>query len=905
MTDGAALRARTFTADYPAWIALSHFLSADLVRELVMAFVAEASRGELRLDDLCDEQMSGGPAELSTWVVRIIASRDGFAGYLQNVVRALAWQSDTDMRSTEDRFAPEDVPTYRALELALNLAYQDFGSIEGWIARAASAPASLRAIGEAVSRAGAAASVDQGGPVAAAEAGLADLDVALQALAMKHLGDLAFDADRPDDALAFYDRALLLNDAIGDAHWLPLTHQLRDMIAQSRAAMLGLIEGPQSAAIALADLFHERVVPPFSLFGLNAGLDAMNNRNKSDDIIGFSPDVRACMLITPQLQNAQDLSSALEYWLSNKFDDAQRRFWAVLRRLTALGGGTLSYQAMAYYGRSMLDQLGRETSRHRQPETFEMALRLVVASGRTDAIGPEVSQSDLVEAYVTREAILALSEIATRHKGARADRLNVLLTLFAAWLSALPADQEDVAALLVGKVAEISREPSHYSPTTDRNLTVSALKALKGVAEKRPEFVALASTEIADAILAAVQTNQFRIVWPALEAAERCTDTLNPADLVRCIEAALDILDKIEPSSGQWPIAQPAISIISGRDAQALWPDNPSLASRSAQALLRHGLGSEGENVRLLALLNDILPYLDPASATDPRIPEVVHAVREGAQKITHSDVTNKIAVLFTAPALVGRAGIDDAVKGLVAVLATASANQPSLAIAHAYDPVNAFSFYLDDITREFDLDAAARELFVSPVVDAVIKFWYAAANDPLLFAPFAIPSPTAPQPIIVQNWAFVTLGFARKVGALDRIRAAMTSAAQVPMLARPIALAQAIRPSAGDPVEFDVDKIAREGRDEFYAALGNRLTQLNDLDDNDRVGVVGALVEQCLKRGPNGMDAAIFLVARQQAQVPAPAETLVKSYRNRLDRDRALARGLWPLLQAIASPAT
>lgn len=899
MTEDKQARDENFAKHYPLWIALSHFLSADLVRELAQATVVAGSGGTLGLADLFEERRPEGSPELTSWVVRPKADQDGLARYLQDVVRALIWQSDTHFSFEEGRIPEANHATCRALELALTLAPADFDSIDYWMDRAQQAPPALRALGDAIYRVSRRDDEPAAATVAAIDRIVEAIDSHLAALIAKHLGDLALDVDDAALALALYERADAKISSNTDAQWRALLNAVSDMTLQSVATVRGMISDPGETVKALTAVYDDEVFQTRPLLGMNAPLAAMNARYKASDSFQLDSDIRACMLITPQLQAGLDLSTSLERWADNKFNDAHRRFWATLRRLNALGGATLSTQAMSYFGRSMFDELGRLTQRQRDPTSFEVALQLLVGSGRTEAIGPEASRRELVDAYVTQGAVRQALAIAVRHPGVRRERLAVVITLFEAWLSVLSSDEEAVATLLIKSIADLAQEPA--TAVFGRDLAVISFEALKTLAKQRPEFISLGSAMIADAVVTGCASEQFRVGSAAFETAVACAEGLAQDDLRRVVETALQILEQVEPSDGRWPIVQPAISLVSGNDAQALWPNDKTLASRSAQCVLRHGIGSASENTRLLALIDDIRPYLDPAMVGDERIRQVVGAVREGAQKINNSGVAGNIAVLFSAGALVGQAGIEDAIKGLLAILSTADSKRPSIAIADAYHPLDALRYHLDEIVRELKLTPSVERSLLDPVVEALESFWAAAEGNPLLFAPFAIPIPTAPNQIVIQNWTFVTLGFGRRVGALARLESAIDHASNNPLLTKPIALAKAIRLTAGDPVMLDFEAIRQESREPFYAALGERIAYLASMPENDDLAqALSVFVERCLVLGPNGLDAGVFSMALRTERLLLPAETVIRGYRNRLNRDRSLVRGLYPLIRTL-----
>ncbi|MER8929576.1 hypothetical protein [Mesorhizobium sp. M0859] len=891
----------SFGNNAPAWIALSHFLSADLVRELCAATIGATSDGTIELGDLCIEEMSGAPPHLATWTIRLKPDQQGLASYLQDVLRVLTWQSDARVHYDDSRIPEAFRERCRSIASAFELATVDFTSISYWLANAEGGSASLTVIAKAISLVSAIGDRVDPATIRTAEEALGPLDPALRIVATKHLGDLALDADQPSLAGALYGATQRLCEGFSDGTWSQLMEAVADMTLQSLATVSGMTGSPKTTYAMLDAVQAPETLLTRPLLALNAALAAMHAASQSEHGI-FPPDVRACVLRAPLLQHSHDLAVPLDQWANKKFTDAHRRFWAALRRLNALGGATLSTEAMAFYGRSLFDELYEQIGRHRTPESFDLAVRLVISSGRQDAVGPEASREDLVDAYVTQEVIGFATEVAQRHTGVRRERLNVLVKLFIAWLGKLSAEKEHIARLLIDAIAKLAEEPPGDSFIQGHSLPKTSLVAIKEIARTRPEFVLSNSRIIADAILAGFSTKRFDLVAAGLEAAVGCAVAVAPDDLTRLADVTLTILEDRPPSESGWPIISPAITFIACDEVRALWVENSEFGSRCAQTILRHGLGDATESTRLLALLDEILPYLDAPAAQDERIQEVVRAVRDGALKSNHSSVTGNISVLFATPALVGRDGIDDAVRGLIVLLGTATTQRHNIAIATAYQPLSTLTYRLDTIAEALSLSPNDLDALLDPIVSALEQFWRAARHNALLFAPFAIPLPTAPNLITVQNWAFVTLGFARRAGVFDRLSKVIEEAADNDQLARPIALAQAVRLTAGDPIALDPDAIRLERREPFYAALGERLTYIAALPaSEDTTMVVAALVERCLVLGPDGLDAGVFVVALRQEAIDLPAAA-VKGYRQRLERNRALIQGLFPLFRSLTT---
>jgi len=177
---------------------------------------------------------------------------------------------------------------------------------------------------------------------------------------------------------------------------------------------------------------------------------------------------------------------------------------------------------------------------------------------------------------------------------------------------------------------------------------------------------------------------------------------------------------------------------------------------------------------------------------------------------------------------------------------------------------------------------------------------WRTAFDNPTIFAGFSIPPRSAPNPTNVHNWTFASISFAQSFGLETEINAAIATAAQNPSLANSIAVARAIRITAGDAETFDIDAINNENRDAFYAALGKRLVLLSSLPLDTRRKVTAALLGRCFQLGPSGLDAGIFAAALDAGLADPLTSHFAEAYRRRVDNNRNLRLCLIPMLQGI-----
>ncbi len=185
-------------------------------------------------------------------------------------------------------------------------------------------------------------------------------------------------------------------------------------------------------------------------------------------------------------------------------------------------------------------------------------------------------------------------------------------------------------------------------------------------------------------------------------------------------------------------------------------------------------------------------------------------------------------------------------------------------------------------------------------ITTALLAMWGKAAEDPLIFSGFSIPQRSAPNAVLVHNWTFASLGLARSLGRDGEMAEALNRAACNPMLGDAIAIARAVRGFADETQPFDVETIGREGREPFYASVGQRLLLLADIPPTQRDEILRALMEGCLRLGPHGLDAGVFVAAALYETGHAlPADEL-RTYRQRLENRSELRIGLSPLVDRL-----
>ena len=313
-------------------------------------------------------------------------------------------------------------------------------------------------------------------------------------------------------------------------------------------------------------------------------------------------------------------------------------------------------------------------------------------------------------------------------------------------------------------------------------------------------------------------------------------------------------------------IVQPAIDLLVAPTAQQLSKQDRDLDNRIVSTILRFGLNQKTEHARLLFYLYqfDLRSVYQEPMATQLR--EVVSDVRKQALTINASNAMDNVRALLLASSAAGLDGIKDALNAVTLALNSVfgDARRVAMALPFTYQAFIILSERQEQIAKDVSVSLEGIPTWLRPLVDQIVEVWSQAAKNPAIFAPFAFPRRTTPSPVIVHNWAFGSIALAKSLGEQDKVFAALDLAAKQPALGGPIALARAVRLGPGELDSLDPASIRSDNAETFYSALGQRLVSLQYADASLREEIIDSLLVQCLRLGPNGLDAAVFLAAGQ-----------------------------------------
>ena len=891
----ADIRIAEFRARPVPWIIVHHLLTAELVRELAIAIVDVGSCGRLALADLVDELSPAGDSALSSWSIVTRGTSDPLADFLTRYVTTMVWRGDDPASWTHEKFDTEEAAWIGVLDGAFRISSADLGS--PWrLDDERLSPASL-AMAQARAAAASESDVDLGFLDAVRKIGEGGAPL-LSALLTKHFGDLLADADRWDLAKACYlDAAVRLSNPNDD--WREATEATADVTDQCVAMAEWHLNGPAAAAALLERLVSRRSIDAAPLPALNAEFELMNARFAQDTFSTAWPDTRSATYAAPLLLSSHHLDNAVTHSATGKFRDAHRWFWATLRRQTALGGTKESWTTKGHYGRSIINEVQSSLGRDLRPDAFGLGIRLLVESGRTDLAESTAWDESLVEAYVDLTVNETLRAIPRRSPGTASARSMVATVLRREWLIAMPRDREELARELLADLAAAAREGAHTG-MSNTNTGGLALKALRQVGARRPDFSSLVGDELVPLMDDVVANRASITVSEVIEAAAEFVVGMDPRTSRALLDRTIDVVDRL-PDDAFWPVTHAAHRLLGSDAAVRISREDADFGRRRSNALIKLALNAKSENASLLYLIEEVDPaevsqHLDAAGMT-----RVIDSVRQRALETSSSAATANIHALLTAPRMAGEEGVMDALTGLKEILCSAIRERTSPSLYNGYEAVLLLARTGDRIADALGDQSAFLER-ARKLREPLADLWRAAAARPRVFAGFAIPPQTHPHRATVHNWTLATLEFAHWLGTPDALEKPLATAFEEEALREGMSTARAMHSTRSGRVEAEVVKTERA--DAFYAALGERLARLDSLDGTDAVSAIRVLLDRAIALGPRGEDAALLVAARRLEQRLGSDDPAVLAYSAKLRSDPKLRLSLSPLLNGVLADA-
>ena len=680
MDEHAAARATSFRRDHLTWVVVRHFLSADLLGELGRALVDVVTRGERKLDDLFETTRTAGASTLVAWVAQPRPVELTIDKTLQALVRSLARTWDERPTGDVTGVATHEAASLKAIDTAFAVARLDFDSLAPFRARGA-LPDRLRVVTDALSLVASSPEDERRCVEDASDSLTSQFEAPLGAIIVKHLGDLCADVDRWHLASEFYARSHTLSAGEAEGHWSSLIDFLRDAIGQSQASARWSLEGPAAASQAYDATIRDAGPRNRQPWLFNVGVDAMSARMATRVGAPFRDD-RAVVALAPQLLDTHDLGGALALWRGQDYWAAQDRFWAVLRRQTALGSALASRMTKALYGAAIVDALRAGLGRRLEPVTFRMGVRLLIEGGDEDAADRVAWVERLVAENLDPDLVSYAMAHARAAPGLLHDRMSVVLTLFKHWVLALP---EGAASLSSTMLIALAASAGATGDLDISHLSEIALKGLSDIGRARPESLALASLEITGAAVSLIERGGLISAGHALQFAFENMHALDDTELATLVRATLGRLRTFEPAQSPWPVVRPAIALLASLQVLTLCGSDEELKETVPATLVKFALGSDSEYASVMYLLRDLDPSWIHGRVDHSRLEEVVGELRERAGQINSSSAAEYASALLVAPAISQADGVRDALDAIRRMVSSAATDRPALAFERAY----------------------------------------------------------------------------------------------------------------------------------------------------------------------------------------------------------------------------
>lgn len=908
-----------FSSDWMAWLALRHFLSAHLLRELVGTVVAQAGYD---MGDLFEEAYHETELWNEGWIVRphafSAAGRSDYVrGYYIRMVESLVAQNDAGgypSRETSPTRAgglgQETVDLFvrfGAVDLSVDLDAWNtaFATVEDRIQP--SFKALLNVLTSAI-EAKESNTVDLWSRVRPT---LAPLGMPLEAVFTKHIADLLADSDAWELAMAGYETARdLYEEWSPGAAWKDVSSSWKTSVIGSLAAALAVLQEDPGATAAVLEPAAGGALAQDPMRAANLTIDAAAGASPPP-AEGHDSAPRHCTIMkAPLLVHSHNDRRVVNLVRQGQYEAAGRRFWALLRRQHALGAARAARSTKSAYAWGLLTELSAALGKEQNPDAFKSAMRMLLESGDDVEAERLAWSGPFLATYVDDECVAALISHAAKYKGSRISRERVLLTVFTAWACECRTPGRESAVLLMWRhVAALAQQfPAKLGKALDMGRP--SLTALKEIAQKRPELRANVSEQIQQALCARLgSTEDF---WmgraDACEAIAAYADAFSPGQLEQVLQAVLNLLATIDTRQSMWPVTRPALALFVGPAVTNHVKHHSRLGPEIVREILRIGLDQESERRNILFYLHDF----DAQLLTDPQVVAklsehgIVSELAANARRHGSSLVGGAISSLLLAPSVSGHDGVEAALLGLHEVLKSASEASPSVGLAMAYGTLLSLLNTRAKLEEALPDDHAWLDEHYRRLLAEIPDVWRAVARRPPIFASFLILRQEHAHPVIVHNWAVASLRFGEAFGQSKAIEEVLRSAAEeAPELARPIHLAHTTR-AVTRPIEsMDVELARTDDPEVFYANIGRHLAQLRRSEDRDQNEVLRKLLlAQCLRFGPRPVDVAVLLESTRADHLRDHARANgLSDYRMRLAHAGELSLTLAPVLDLFNDP--
>lgn len=891
---------RQMQTDLFGWIALRHFLPAAELRLLVQVMVTDVSEGEISFADLFDEREIPDAPGLDGWVVRPKIVQGRLASYLQRTVQEIIWQADRQGFAPEEGAKPAQLLKAAYLDQAVFLGRCDF-SVNHREFRSPVADRACQALLDLL-HGGSACILGERAwshfpSVVASQ--VSNLHSSIALLIMKHIGDLCADADAwaPAEEIYRMCRERIASEDLES--WSALAKSMIDLVDQSIAAAVRVNAGPEAAIAILRANLEGGPLEVRPLLKLNAPFDVLAASMSDDSTMLTFVDDRTALLNPPLSHDSHRLSwSAVAMASPRNRDNVWRRCWAVLRRQTALGLSTESRETMGAYARAILRMVDASEPNRSDPSEFQLAVRLLIQAADQSGVDNVVWSDRSVAMFVDDNLVEQVIVVCRRHRGVLVERHRVVVVVFTNWAEKISQDRRKLAGALIKFISEQAKD-GHTSFSANRNLALGGIEAISRLARNRPELCRDSIGAIHSAIIARLRAHShWNLHAKTIELACLTIDMFSEAQARELIETTLALLDSFGTETQLWPVVGPALQLLIADEVVVLANKEAELGRRIVNTVVTFGAGDRSDAAGIIQYLE----RFDSSLLEDNVIRDLgdafVGRLVPSVKRLNTSSNISDIRALLAIPSISGQVGVTAALEALEAVLSSVRTSRPAMGVGNAYAAVIVIA------GRRAEFSALLGEAYVdthwTTILGLIYEMWSTVIEAPKLLAPFSIPESVGPNPTSVHNWTYASLRLARDLDQESEMLKFLRNISSPSGLRDPIELAiatGALSSGAEDKQETD---LSNEGDDAFYAGLGRRLVRVLTEEMDVAKQLCNELLQQCLTRGPRGLDAGVLVEANRLKVTSGADQTLVQDYLQRLHADQSMQMALWPLVTGL-----
>jgi hypothetical protein len=861
--------------------------------------IAAMSRGEFALDDLFEEQLIGSGSVSEAFVITPKPVTGAVASYMQTRVRYLVWKND--VAAFFDPNADWDaLPIHPSLvECVVEFASHPSADFltRAQVSHESAIYPELMAFAQCIE---ALSHPVSGGDVShyadTIESPIAQLDLPLRAATLKFAGDYAALDDRWREAEMIYERVLLRLSEVENALLSPFVTGLTTVTVQSLTTASRVLRGNQSAADIFDSVYTRWPNVDKALFAANASHQSLVVHTREDH---WPNDHRTSLLYAPLLINTHHIERPLIDFLGSNFTSANQGFGSRLRRQIALGSGGEASVTKAVYARSLFAALTAEHDKRRDKAAFSAATCFLIDSGVPNLASGINWSKDAVDFYVDRELIQLVQNRAGAFDGVRTERQMVAIELLSGWAIQLSRDASEIGVSILQQLAQLAMT-NQATLSSGTDIADASLKAIGSIDRYHPTWSCLVSQPVAGAVVARLNTpGWWTGMQVAAETAMTYVDAFAEDDLALVVKAAVDALEKSDP--GAWVVIRPLEKFITSERASVIVRADKSLERRVVGLLLRQGTAEGSDQAHLIHYLRTFDANLLDDPELKSRLQEVIEDIKKSAAIVNSSAAPANIQALLSATKISGLQGVEIALGSLMAILKSADSPHRNISLPVAYYPLLQLAVENDRIAAGLCVSKQEFLRMLAPLGELLKNFWKQAAADPTLFVSFSFPPQQFLNPVVVHNWTFVSLQFARLLGEVEAIESAIDGAAEAqPAIAKAIMRAKTIQELSSGEDTFDEAKVKNDGNDAFYLNIGSRLSQVDVSTDEGRARC-RLLLNMCLQHGPNDLDLAILSLAQQCGLTLEDSQgATVATYMARLKADRDRNLMFLPLLKQL-----